>query len=256
MIEISCRKNFTDATDLAPLQFRASIETKPPVGMHGANWTHTYRTITEQELLALCAGKRVCILIHGYKNAYEDALGAYLSLEQAVGDAYDEVIGFYWPGSWARVGFRLAMRRANRAGSDYLAVLLLRLQRVGATIDIQTHSLGARVACAALNDTGPVVRNLILSAPAIDDDSFGYERPFERASRAATRIHVAHSERDDVLRYAYLFGSFFGQAMGLGGSISTGTPNVTNHDFTASVGGHGEYKASGEYLKRWREWAV
>jgi len=228
MIHASCRQNFTSTTFLAPLQLRIS---------------DTGEAITKGQLQDMLAGRQVDIFVHGYRNEFEGAANAYNTLSTQLdgkGMTDSARIGFFWPGSWARVGFSMAVARAKRAGLE-LAELIDYLKLAGCKVTVETHSLGARVALCALKE-GPSVDCLILTAPAVDYDSLALSGEFQNAVYKAGKFTVMHSKRDSVLKFAYRALNWFTPALGLVGPESPKPLRVAVRDMTAVVDNHGAYK--------------
>ncbi|TCP91182.1 alpha/beta hydrolase family protein DUF900 [Cricetibacter osteomyelitidis] len=136
---------------------------------------------------------------------------------------YSRIIGVTWSGSVSpsRVFFRAEMY-ANEAGRE-LAEVLIQLIEAGIRINIITHSLGARVALAALNILGDFdgqydekIDNLIMWEAAVADNAItaNYTRDknpvamelFPFAHKAAKRIRILYSQGDGVLDRDSLIG--------------------------------------------------
>ncbi len=185
------------------------------------------------------------LLIHGYHNSPEAATASYLEIEKNLDRLCS---GLHWPGMRLFIEFPLAIENATRSGWR-LKDLLQSLNRT--ILTIQTHSLGARVACEALNFDVKIDR-LILSAAAIDQDSFAIGNEFAFVPKNVRRIDVAFSTNDPVLRDNYAAGTFFkSTAMGRTGSKYL-APNIFNHDYSSQVFSHGGYKECKEYFDMWR----
>lgn len=202
------------------------------------------------ELRRRTAGKRVIVLIHGYSNDLEGARKAYEGIIERLGDLYDVAICFYWPGSLPKIGFHAAWGRADDAGKRLREVLEVLAPRY---IDVQTHSLGARVWgwCAY------PFRLSVLAGAAIPDTSVritGGE--YTKAVAASQRVLVVHSERDDVLGRAYRMAwGWLRRALGHCGPRGQSHPHVRVLDASADVANHGGYKNSELMFARWRELA-
>ncbi len=202
------------------------------------------------ELGRRTAGKRVVVLIHGYSNDFKAAQTAYLGIAQRICDLYDVAICFYWPGSLPKLGFHSAWRRADDAGALLRSILEVLAPKY---IDVQTHSLGARVWgwCAY------PFRLSVLAGAAIPDGSLripAQNGEYAKAASLSDRVLVVHSERDDVLgnwyRRAFLWTR---RALGHRGPRGQSWPSVRVLDATADVAGHGGYKDSELMFARWRE---
>lgn len=192
-------------------------------------------------------GKRVLVLVHGYR--VNDALDAYARIGIHVDGLYDEIVGVLWPGSHLLLGYVFAQWRAGRAGQ----LLAAALRPLRATLDIEGHSLGCRVTMEALRAGGIYPRNVILTAPAVDNESLERGERYGAACAAAHRVVVAHSRRDDVLRTAYTLGSW-DRALGLSGPERPERcpSNVVCLDLTAEIGGHSDYKRCMGLFTAWR----
>lgn len=242
MIYASCRKDFTDARHFseATLTYRRDL-------------SDDSSTIEPSTVPAL-VGVRPLILIHGYKTVAEDARQAYLLIETelvARAAGYSAVIGMLWPGSDITAAFPLAVVRADRAGKRLRELLRM----LPPSTDIQTHSLGARVALKAVMDPQVKCRNLILSAPAVDDESLEPGGEFSDHPVTVGRAHVFYSRRDQVLEVAYRLGDFddHDRALGWNGSQNPERlpSNARQIDCTEHVGEHGGYRHWGGYYDLW-----
>jgi len=258
MIIASCRKNFTSTRRFAyALQLRETPDPNDP---------GTYEKLTFEMLKAKANGKHVCILVHGYNNTLANVLEAYDELQTGMDDAgltgpkgYGLLIGFAWPGWTSAPGFFLARSSAGRAGR-YLHRLVNHLRPVAASIDIEAHSLGARVALAALKNRRTVlVDNLLLTAAAVDCTILQPGRKFHSSLAACNRCFVYHSRKDDVLRKAFPLGDLadgIQKALGLIGPKDkqltlAACPNVTVVDCTDCVLDHGGYRRAAAVYDHW-----
>jgi hypothetical protein len=79
MIVVSCRRHFDSNRRLAPaLQVR-----EYPDPARSGDW----RAATLDDLIGRAAGRRVCVLVHGYNNALSAILEAYGELPGRMADA-------------------------------------------------------------------------------------------------------------------------------------------------------------------------
>lgn len=250
MLLISCRKNFTGTTDLSDFDaFREILnpQLKP------------FTTLTEQQFLARTANKKCLVLVHGYRNEASAAVKAYRKLvdsAKAAGILFDEVVGYLWPGGWSVLSFHAAVIRANWSGKRF-EKNLLSLGAAGATVDIQTHSLGARVAMEALDRGSARARNVQLTAPAIDNESVEHTEIYEDGVRACSALYVFHSKNDKVLKRAYRIGDFpeFDRALGYKGPQHPKRilANSRIVDCQDVVTDHGGYRDTPEYYDYWKQ---
>ena len=256
MIIASCRKYFDSNKFLsADLQYRDYSASSGP------------RDLALPDLQAKARDRHVCILVHGYSNPLPGVIDAYTALQTSmktfgiIGPAnYGLVVGFTWPG-WRGPQFPFARRSANNAGR-YLLQLISALRSDAHSLDIQTHSLGARVALGALrNPKKAFVDNLLLSAPAVDNTSFQPGREFHNSLDACNRCFVYHSDQDDVLRRWFPAGDFINSAcpaLGLNGPRRSATalkqhPNLYVINCSACVSEHSAYRRATPYYAHWAQ---
>lgn len=254
MILASCRKNFdSDKFLTADLQLRDYSATGDP------------QDLAIADLQAKARNRHVCILVHGYSNPLPDVIGAYAELQTGMKTAgvigpanYSLIVGFTWPGWWGPE-FPIARHSANYA-ARYLLQLINALRPFVHSLDIQTHSLGARVALGALRKPEKAfVDNLLLSAPAVDNTCFQPGREFHKSLDACNRCFVYHSGRDDVLRRWFPAGDFINSAcpaLGLNGprrfqNLSKKALNLYVIDCTARVAAHSAYRKTPAYYAHW-----
>jgi len=241
MIYASCRRDFLDAIHFsdAPLMYRTDLN-------------DPRASILEADAIKQM-GPRPLVLVHGYRSSPEDVESSYSIIAAAVADfGYSAVVGMLWPGGELRISFPAAVPRANVAGKRLRSLL-----RAVPDADIQTHSLGARVALRALGPDGIVCKNLILSAPAVDDEALEYGEEFNGAALSCARVAVFHSQRDEVLRTAYRAGDLLEHDMALGWrgpeNPDQCPANVHIFDCERVVGSHGGYRDEPKYYAGWRK---
>lgn len=215
MIEVSCRENFTSTTN-----FSHRIVSHSPYPEN----------------------KNVLIAIHGFNAEIEKVRKRYRQLEKQMEDlkAFDELVGFFWPGSWTQaVGFINADKRAGESGK-YLANLIFELMVRKNTITIEAHSLGCKV-CLFASKSLPVesISRWIFFAPAVPNDILKDYESFFTSSKNTPRIFF--SRGDKVLKYAYRLVPYnwFKPALGYSG------PKPENEeiaiDLTGLVNDHSGY---------------
>ena len=242
-IYVSCRHDFEDPRKFsdAPLLFRVDlVDTKSVVP-----------DLAAIELM----GARPLVLIHGYKSPSTDqAWQSYSKIAANVADfGYSSIVAVFWPGGELVVSFPFAARRADLAGARLRGLL-----RAIPSADVQTHSLGARVALKALSGVGVCCRNLILSAPAVDDECLEYGEEFNGAAMSVKeRVGVFHSVRDEVLRLSYPVGDLGDHDKALGWKGPERRDNLPENTYVVDcgkvVGKHGGYRDSKEYYSAWRQ---
>lgn len=259
MIIVSCRKNFESNRVLAGQHlYRNYTNPKNP----GA---FTDKTIGD--VVDAAKNKHVAILVHGFNNTLPEILSAYWELTSNMKSAgisgaggYGLVLGFTWPGYQTAAGFFAARVTARRAG-PFLRDLVNAIRSVAHSVDVETHSLGARVALAALANPKEVfVDNLLLTAPAVDDNILEPGKEFHRSLESCNRCLVYHSSRDSVLRDAFPLGDIadgIRPALGLKGPRSkpvalSKTPNLYVVDCSARVDSHGAYRHVSQFHAQWK----
>ncbi len=209
--------------------------------------------LSPTQAAARLAGRRVLLLLHGYRNTQDAAQGAYSTLlanfESIAALPYDVVICGYMPLSQFGLGFPFARMRAAKAGRIVAAPF--RLMNL-ACLDIQTHSLGGMVALEMLR-AGLRCRNLIMSAPAVSNNALEPTSRYGPYLYRAKRIVVAHSVHDPV-DWPYRFASW-DRMLGCSGPQEPGAiaDHAEAHDFSAFVTKHSGYKECREYLELWRD---
>jgi hypothetical protein len=194
--------------------------------------------------------RRVLVLVHGLNYAVGDAIALFRRIEQTFTnrfpDAYDEIGGFTWPSGASAVDYFSAKGRVEEAGRR-LRRWLDALWAAGCTIDLACHSLGARVATAALrNQTAPRLANAFVLGAAVGPDALG------DVHGAADQVYIFHTRRDVALgRWYWLFE--WETPLGYAGLEADPTaasrwPNVTTVDCTDAVPDHQSYHASDAVL--------
>jgi hypothetical protein len=231
---ISCRANFT-----APAAFGPHATQGPDDGLIGHGLAPGYARDLQGWLL-----------IHGYHNTAGAAESSYSDIEQRLPGA--ALTGYLWPGGDIAVDFLLAVIRAREAG--WRLADLLNGQKAPQGLGVQTHSLGALVILTALATGAVELGDIILSAPAVDENCLQPDGQFAQAIRYCKSLNVFYSANDPVLKGYYPLGSFGRQALGLNGPIdpSKMPANVRLFNCSRIVTGHGWYRYAPEYYAAWR----
>ncbi len=260
MILISCRKNFSISQGFSDKNVIRNFPFLPRLDQ--------FEEVDELNLAQQMQGKHLLILIHGYRNPLANVASSYQRVLKGLIDAklmhnpaipgstgYDLVLGFTWPGFETLAGFIPAIAFANRS-AGYFRNLLELASRNALTVDVQTHSLGARVALQALaGGTEGFVDNLLLTAPAVDNECLEPKKEFHGALQFCRRALVYHSDKDKVLKFGYLIGGH-DVALGLRGPqhpdiIKAQCPDVFVVNCKKVVSSHGGYRAAGAYYEHW-----
>jgi esterase/lipase superfamily enzyme len=252
MFVVSCRKDFWSPTEFAPTDEIRELDLDTG---HGP-------VITPAAFLAALAQQRITVLVHGYNNERLDVLDAYRTIDAqmrllgflgAASAPYEALVGFAWPGGATGVSFPFARGRADETAPRF-GRMLADLRGSGATVDLNTHSLGAHVAFQALREaSAPVVRNAWHFASAVDNESVEHGERYFDASRQSVRCYLFHSKNDPVLRVWYRLGDLvdFDTALGYSGpedprAIMEHSPHVTVINCKDVVTSHGGYRSSGQ----------
>jgi esterase/lipase superfamily enzyme len=258
MIMISCRRNFTDSRAFGDAN---QIRKYPNLSN-----LDVFETMDITQLQEEARAKHVLVLVHGFRNPLSNVAASYKRLEQGLSDAgllgtstgYSLVLGFTWPGFETVLGFFPAIPFANRS-AGYLRSLLEPLCSTAHTVDVQTHSLGARVALQTLS-SGPecFIDNLMLTAPAVDDESIEPKKEFHAAVDQCRRCLVYHSDRDNVLKVSYRIGDApeFDKALGEDGPqhpkiVQAEMPSTVVVNCTKVVASHGGYRDAPSVYEHW-----
>lgn len=272
---VSCRKDFWSATDFSNTDEIRRLDLD----------AGTSTVVSQNEFLQELRAKRLTVLVHGYNNEELDVVSSYTMIDRQMrllgflggtAASYDALVGFAWPGGAAGVSFPFARARAAESASRF-ARLLAELRSANATIDLNTHSLGAQVAFEALRDPSAlrepqgrpeprrgttssgrggaphVVRNSWNFASAVDNESIEREERYYQASRRCQNFYVFHSKNDPVLRVWYRVGDLwdFDTALGYSGPEDPGvilqhSPNVRVINCKDVVQSHGGYRSTGQ----------
>ena len=255
MILISCRNSFE-----SNYRFADENEIRRYAALSRLD---RFETLTERELQETVSGTHVLVLVHGYRNPVRSIARAYGLIERTLRSRgllepphYGHVLGFMWPGFKTRIGFFAAVSAANRSAAS-LRELLRVLKPHAKTTDLQTHSLGARVGLQALafENEGLWVDNLLLTAPAVDNESLEPAQEFHDSLDSVRRCLVYHSSRDKVLRVGYRVGAL-DRALGCTGpenpdTVASSCPEVHVVDCSKSIRSHGGYRASPSFYTHW-----
>ncbi|MEL6104894.1 MAG: DUF726 domain-containing protein [Planctomycetota bacterium] len=202
--------------------------------------------------------KSVLLLVHGYNNEFEDIIRAYDIIERQtkrlMNGRYDVVMGYTWPGGDSRFEYFSAKTRAGVIAprfSENLRDLHSAATRPQ-SLDVMTHSMGARVAFEALKHltTRNVVRNLIHTAAAVDNESIERRNEYFAANARVRNSFILHSRHDQVLNLAYRLAEF-DLALGLHGPEDPGdVMRHSDHTYVVNckrvIRAHGAYKDEDE----------
>ena len=253
MLFVSCRKDFWSAMDFATTNAIRLIDFDTGAAM----------PISHRAFVNELTNKRVTVLVHGYNNEELDVIDSYRTIDtqmrtleflgSANGAPYHALVGFAWPGGAIGVSFPFARQRAAESAALFSNVLS-DLRSAGATVDLNTHSLGAHVVFEALReDPANAVRNAWNFASAVDNESIEFNERYFEASQRCTKFYVFHSKHDPVLRVWYRIGDFFDFDTALGytgpedpAAIIAHSPHVQVVNCKGVVTSHGGYRSAGQ----------
>ncbi len=206
---------------------------------------------SEQNFLNRLNDKKVLFLIHGYNNEQDEVNDAYAVIEKNVNlhmqGEYDLVIGYSWPGGDRGLEWWQSKSRAN-AVARRLRFLLEKMSGVTSSLDLMSHSLGARVTLKALKQSNlsSLIRHYYCTAAAVDNEVLEENEEFSDSLSKVEKLFVLHSCKDGVLSVIYRMAEW-DNALGLFGPedrayILNKAKNVYVANCKKVVDSHGGYK--------------
>jgi len=200
--------------------------------------------MSNSELLKEASEKNVLILVHGFNNTYSSTLSSYKAYAKHLEGSYDLVIGYIWPGGDNRRDYFSARNRVvSELDLRFLSFLTL-MSTVANNVDVYAHSMGCRLSLESIAlAPGKVVRNLFLTAPAVDDESLERGERYHGSIANCDQVVVFYSNNDRVLRNVYPFAEW-DHALGFDGFENPNAipANVSQIDSTANVSFHSDYR--------------
>jgi len=167
-----------------------------------------YRPIEDAVVAVSVAGKDVIIGIHGFNVSRPKAVRSYVTLEGELQLTSDQAFfGVLWPGDYwlPVVNYPAEAADAEQSGR-YLAEYLDAHFAGAASVSFISHSLGGRVLLEAVKQLGRPVREVCITAGAVDNDCL--KSQYAGAKAKAERVSVLASRKDKVLKLAYPLGDF------------------------------------------------
>jgi hypothetical protein len=168
-------------------------------------------------------GRDVFLMAHGYNVNREHGTGSLNQWKSKLKIGTQPVfIGVLWPGDCVLpifIDYVWEGSEAEKSGTMLGEFVRDKFGSAG-SLTFASHSLGARVVLQAIQTLADStrVRNLILMAAAIEDDTLLHE--FNGAANKVDRISIVYSLEDHVLQLAYPGGNL------IGGLIERRDPNV------------------------------
>jgi esterase/lipase superfamily enzyme len=258
MIIISARRDFIDSDEaITNGQFGAHMVREVNLETDQINKNPIYLSSWVQ---GLNKNARICILVHGYNNNFHEVCDSYHLIDKQIQTtmpgAYDHVVGYTWPGEDNFLEWYQAKSNANGAGRKFR--MLINQMPASFTVDVISHSLGARVVLKALKDRDSTsikcqIRNYFCMAGAVDNEVLEAGEEFSAALLATKRLFVLHSARDQVLSGAYRIAEI-DNPIGLYGPedkacVDRQESNIYVANCKRVVANHGGYKRSVEVFK-------
>lgn len=213
---------------------------------------------SESQLLSEFSGKRILMLVHGYNNEQDEVYDAYSVIEEKVYSHlekdFDFVVGYSWPGGDKGLEWWTSKKRANAVARRF-RFLIEKISDNASSIDLMSHSLGARVVLKALKQSSQetIVRNYYCTAPAVDNEVLEKGEEFYDSVKKCESLFVFHSKKDRVLSGLYRIAEL-DNALGLCGPedknyIQNKTKNIYVANCKKHVDSHGAYKRSDAIYK-------
>lgn len=209
------------------------------------------------QLKEIIKNKKTLILVHGYNNEQFEVYDAYQIIEnnikQFIPDIYDYIIGYSWPGGDHEWEWISGKKRANGTARKF-RFLIEELSNQVNSLDIMSHSLGARVVLKALKESQKenLVKNYYCTAPAVDNEVLEPNEEYYNSIMSCERLFVFHSSKDGVL-LSYMFAER-NVALGFNGPedrnyISKKTKNIYVINCKKRANKHGDYKRINQLYK-------
>ncbi|MBB1247379.1 alpha/beta hydrolase [Rhizobium sp. G21] len=164
-------------------------------------------------LQRLVSGRSVLLAVHGFNNGQSEALCKLTRLEEVLAlPPSVAFIGVLWPGDSAAGFISYPVEKPTASASGQRLAKFCN-NRLPATVEVSilSHSLGARVALETVRGLRADVRAVVLMAGAIERNCL--EKEYSDAFAKAEAVHVLASRKDNVLRWAFPAGNFFGQLL-------------------------------------------
>jgi hypothetical protein len=176
-------------------------------------------TTTLDPLLDTIRGQNVILVAHGYNVNRKHGVASLTEwtskLQVPEGTVF---IGILWPGDCVLpifVDYIWEGSEAEKSGT-LIGGFIDANFGIANSITLASHSLGARVVLQAIHtlQTIPKIRQLILMAPAIEDNTLAKE--FNDVPAKVDHISVLFSKQDQVLAKAYPAGNLLTDLLGRG----------------------------------------
>ncbi|MCR5875936.1 alpha/beta hydrolase [Phenylobacterium sp. J426] len=170
--------------------------------------TPRYDKVDALEVRRKVEDKHVILAIHGFNVSRDSGVRSLAALERRLALRDNELFfGVLWPGDWwlPVINYPAEADDAVRAGRQLAAYVDENMAHAPA-VSMVSHSLGGRVLLEAAQHVRRPVRELCVTAGAVDNDVLG--KGYARAKAVSRRVSVLSSRNDMVLRLAYPLGDF------------------------------------------------
>jgi esterase/lipase superfamily enzyme len=217
-----------------------------PVALQTLGWTIPRERI---------AGRTVVFAAHGFNVSYAAGVHTLAQLESdlRLGPRF-VFVGVLWPGDYwiPVVNYPAEAGDAVRCGRLLATFVNKRLGAAGA-VSFLSHSLGGRLVLEAVKNVERPVKEVCVTAAAVDDDCLAGPQ-YADVRAKAERVSVLASKADLVLRLAYPGGDFISDvllhdpdspwrgALGYEGPQPDGLERVAHAQIPKAEGyNHGDY---------------
>ena len=241
VVMISNRQGFYDADHLSPKRQIRSVCFQAP-------YMHMWMDLDDWK--ENIEGKSVALLIHGYNNDYQDAIGYFSKVMQSAKGLYDHFVCYLWPGGDNFFDYLFAESKASgEVLPKRLMSILGDLSGRTEKIDVIAHSMGCKLILEALkNPSEAHLRNVFLMAPAVDNESLEKGEVYASSVKKCKRILVFYSLNDRVVNWAYPIIDW-DRALGSAGTETANnlSKKVLLVDSTPYINSHSDY-ANSEFV--------
>ncbi len=250
MLIISSRKNFDD-----PDSLKKQGHDIKEVNLSSDK---VIRDLTSDNFFNEIKHLKILFIVHGYNNEQDEVYDAYSVIENNIvsnlNSTYDLIIGYSWPGGDLGLEWFSAKSRANSVARRF-RFLITKISNHASSLDIMSHSLGARVVLKALKqaESRIIVRNYFCMAAAVDNEVLEKNEEFHQSISKIQNLYVFHSQKDGVLTYFYRMAEWDNPLGRYGPEDKDYIENHTKSIYVANckrvVDSHGGYKRSNSVYK-------
>ena len=191
-------------SDRKSFQLADAISNNTQVKLVDLGRVEPTKPLSTRDLLSNVRDKKVLIVIHGYNMTYTWAIDKFTRYHEDFSNHYDQVVGYLWPGGNQWWEYRRARRRTLDELPYRFLASLSQIRAVAKNVDVLAHSMGCRLILETLSLASlPLVRNLFLTAPAVDQTSLQLGQCYHYGLKNSQRVYVFYSKHDEVSTYAF-----------------------------------------------------